>query len=198
MSAQVGSRGDLQDQLRSTLLAYKQREINLTIDDLINKTGLNYSQVYQTLYRLQRMGELEILRDEDAATGRARVAGVRLTRMEPPSEVEQRIEERATERQVEKDLSAVSVAIPNVLEYMNQKLAIEKARAEILKANIDPNDVINFEPNMLGEEAIYLLSKVQEVLETNRNLVNDLEAEKRNARYYKERIGATTFDDSGT
>lgn len=198
MLAQTGSRGDLQDQLRSTLLAYKQREISLSIDDLINKTGLNYSQIYQTLYRLQRLGELEILRDGDAVSGRARVSGIRLTRMEPPSEIEQRIEERAVERQVEKDFTAVSVAIPNVLEYMNQKLAIEKARAEILKANIDPDDVITFEPNLLGEEAIYLLSKVQEMLETNRTLVNDLEAEKRNVRFYKERAGAVTFDDSGT
>jgi hypothetical protein len=198
MTVQIGSRGDLQDHLRATLLEYKQREINLSIDDLINKTGLNYSQIYQTLYRLQRLGELEILRDEDAVTGRARVSGVRLTRMETPPQIEQRIEERAVNHQVNKDLTAVSVAIPNVLEYMNQKLAIEKARAEILKANIDPDDVINFETNPLGEEAIFLLSKVQEALESNRTLTNDLEAEKRNSRYYKERVGTTTFDDSGT
>jgi hypothetical protein len=197
LTSTASSRGDMQDKLRTALLSYGEREVNLSIDDLIGKTGLSYSQIYQALYRLQRLGELEILREQEP-NGKARVAGVRLARMETPDTITQRTVERSIARQTTKDFTNVSLNVPNIIEYMNQKLAIERARAEIVKANINPDDVISFAPNPLGEEGLFLLSKLQEVVEQARMLSNDLEAEKRNAQYYKEKIAVTTFDDSGT
>lgn len=194
----VGRRGDMQDRVRTALLSYGSKEINASIDDLIGKTGLTYPQIYQTLYRLQQTGELEILREQES-NGRFKVSGIKLNKSESSEIIQDRINAREDVATTNKDLGKVAINVPNTLEYIRQKIAIEKARDELSKAGIDPTDVINFETNLLGEEAVILLSKVQELIEANRMLTNDLEAEKRNVRHLQaQRVEVVTFDDSGT
>lgn len=199
MTAERGNRrGDMQDKVRTALLSYGSREINASIDDLIGKTGLTYPQIYQTLYRLQQTGELEILREQES-NGRFKVSGIKLNKSESSEIIQERISAREVTTATNKDLGKVAINVPNTLEYIRQKIAIEKARDELSKAGIDPTDVINFETNLLGEEAVILLSKVQELIEANRMLTNDLEAEKRNVRHLQaQRVEVVTFDDSGT
>lgn len=189
------SRGDMQDKLRAALLAYGYKEIYLSIDDLIGKTGLTYSQIYQTLYRLQKMGELDILREQDE-NGRYKVSGVKLNKSEPSEVITERIQDREITKQTSRDLNKVAISVPHTLEYINRKLAVERAREEVVKAHIDPDDVITFTPDPMGEEAVFLFSKLQEAIEINRSLNFDLEAEKRNVAYLKQ--STRTFDDSGT
>lgn len=193
----VRQHGGMQDKVRAALLAYGQKEINITIDDLIGKTGLTYPQIYQTLYRLQQMGELEILRDQEP-NGRYKVSGVKLHKSESPDTIKERVTEREVAAKSNKDLSKVAINVPHTLEYIRQKIAIEKARDELSRAGIDPTDVINFDVSFLGEEAVILLSKVQELIEENRKLSNDLEAERRNVKHLKAQVSPVMFDDSGT
>jgi hypothetical protein len=185
----------MQDKLRAALLAYGYKEIYLSIDDLIGKTGLTYSQIYQTLYRLQKMGELDILREQDE-NGRYKVSGVKLNKSEPSEVITERIQDREITKQTSRDLNKVAISVPHTLEYINRKLAVERAREEVVKAHIDPDDVITFTPDPMGEEAVFLFSKLQEAIEINRSLNFDLEAEKRNVAYLKQ--STRTFDDSGT
>lgn len=190
-------RGAMQDRVREILLSPGEREVNITVDQLIGKTGLNYSQVYQTLYRLERLGEIELIREDESAQ-RSPVVGVKLLRMAPISGISARNEDRLVETKISQDARKMSMTVPHVLEYINQRLAIEKARAAVMEANMNPEEVMSFTPNPLGEEAIQLLQALTERNRENLLLKNDLEAERQNAETYKTRLATRTFDDSGT
>lgn len=189
-------KGGMEDKIRQVLLSYGEQTVPITIDDLIGKTRLGSSQIYQTLYRLSQKGELELLKDEDSP--RPKIVGVKLLRMEPIEKVSERNEEREEQKKTVQELNKMSLEVPNTIDYIEKKIAVEKAREELSRANIDPNTVLNFEVDPLGEEAIILFDKLQNTIKKNNELYNDLEAQKRNAEEYKRRLQTRTFDDSGT
>src|SRR4051812_35959766 len=90
---EVAYKGELQDKIKSILLGYGQKEISVTLDDLIGKTGFNSSQIYQTLYRLQSIGEIKLLKEDDS-NPRSKVVGVELLRMEPIEQISERNQQR--------------------------------------------------------------------------------------------------------
>ena len=189
------ARGEMQDRVRNVLLSYGTQDISISIDDLVGKTTLSYSQVYQTLYRLQQMGEIEIIKEDGVQ--RPKVTGIKLRRMENKESITERIQEQEAERKTSRDINKVSELIPATKTYINKRIAVERAKEELIKAKVD-DSIINFEPEPLGEEAIYLLQELTEALKENVLLTNDLAAEKRNAEYFKAQISSRTFDDSGT
>lgn len=170
------AKGDMQDRVRDILLSYHTREVKITVDDLVGRTGFDHSQVYQTLYRLQQANELTIIKDDDGQ--RPRIIGVRLNKITEPSEVHHRVVSREiTDKTTKK--------FPATLAYIKRRLAVERAKEEVLKANLRPDDVISFTPDPLGEEAILLFHELIESTSRNKIIEQDLIAERRNAEFYK-------------
>lgn len=189
-------RGDMQDRIRQALLSYGTKEIYCTIDDLIGKTGLQHPQVYQALYRLQNLNELKIIKEDDSP--RSPIIGVKLLRMAPEVQVKERITSRSIEIESEKKSRLIESNVPHVLGYIEKKIAVEKAREAVSTAHLDPEEVVVFTPDPLGEEALILL---QELTDTKKKLVQssyDLEAARRDNTYLKQRVGTEVYNDSGT
>ena len=49
--------------------------------------------------------------------------------------------------------------IPTIIGYMNQKVVIDKIRADVSAAGMDPDMVVNFEIQPICEEGILLLNE---------------------------------------
>lgn len=193
---EVAYKGELQDKIKSILLGYGQKEISVTLDDLIGKTGFNSSQIYQTLYRLQSIGEIKLLKEDDS-NPRSKVVGVELLRMEPIEQISERNQQREVAKKTQ-DALKMAVIAPNLLGYVNKRLAVERARESLKSANLDPDTVLKFEPDPLGEEAILLYDRLEKLTRENLLLQSDVEAEKRNAEHYKQQLSTRTYGDSGT
>lgn len=187
------ARGDMQDVVRRVLLSYGKKDIYATVDEIAGKSGLLYPQANQTLYRLRNLGQLEFIKEDD--NPRSPVIGFSLIKM-PSSDTAH--ERTVAETPVVPKIKSTPV---HLLEYMNRKLAVERARKELLAAKVDPENVL-FEPDPLGEEAIQLFAELTETKQSMVMIENDLIAERRNAAYYKEQLEARsateTFNDSGT
>jgi hypothetical protein len=169
----------LQDQVRKLVLSNYANERETTLDELKNKLGLSHSQVMQTLYRLQRANEVNIIKEE-GENGHNRVIGVRPIRMEKESAIEDRIQESAANKNAykEKKINIGLNKIPNTIKYANAKLAIEEARKLLLEKGVDAK--IEFDLDPIGEESIYLLGLLEQKIDDNEVLKQQLSAAQRN------------------
>lgn len=171
-----------EDQVKQTLLAKGEKNTGLTGRDIVNKTGLTYNQVMQCLYVLQKRGEISI--EYDTAGAQRRMANIILAKMEPISAVNSRIKEANVEKKVSKDKKQVMGIdkIPDIINYIQRKIAIEEARNLLLSKGFSPdqaNSSVIFSEEPLAEQAIYLLSKLEDALKESQNLRIDLDAAKR-------------------
>src|SRR6185295_8417199 len=124
------------DQIRVALLKGKAQEQAVTIDDLIGISGLSHSQIYQGLYRMRGMNEVDIIKSERDGDKRPRIIGIKLLKMETPDKINGRIQETTIKKNANFEIKKMqhSTSIPNLLAYMNKKVAVEQARGVLLAA----------------------------------------------------------------
>jgi hypothetical protein len=202
----------VQDRVRLKLNEFGQRTVPITIDELAASLRLPNNSVYQAINRLRIYGEVDVEK-EQLSNGKEKIVGIKINKLEPSTRTYRRAVDRAhrsgpvkriiPEHHVELNVSSVETVngIPLLTEttdYLNKKLAVEHMKQQALEAGLDAS-VIAFEPNPLGEEAIVLLKmytelqeEVNNLKETNRGLGFDLEAERRNAEYYKNKVTEET------
>lgn len=177
-------RGDMQDRLRKVLLEYGTKDIDCTVDILVGKTGLLYPQVYQALYRLQNLGEISIIK-EDENSPRSPIIGITLMKMAPINQVQTRLDTRHAEIISEKAASKVKSQVPHVLEYIKEKIAVENAIEALSGTNLNPEEVIKFTPDPLGEEALILLQELTDTKKVLSITEMDLQAARRDNEFLK-------------
>ena len=75
--------------------------------------------------------------------------------------------------------------IPNLIKYATAKLAVEEARKLLLDKGVSAK--IDYDENPLGEEGLWLLSKLEEKIGAYEQLKIQLDAAERNLQNLKER-----------
>lgn len=142
------------------LQSFGEREIHFVIDDIAGMTDLKGSSVYQILWRMQQANEIEILTESINGSDRKRVSGAILNKLEPATDILERVparvEKNGTKLSAQKTQNKVKDVVPNIVRYMEQKLVVEKVKAQLLSAGLPDN--VPFEENPYAEEGINLLN----------------------------------------
>jgi hypothetical protein len=183
----------LQDRIRIKLNDYGNKYVPITVSELARELKVNNYNVYQALYRLKNLGEIELEKEESEEGGRAKIIGINVIKLEPSGRTYHRAAERAKSEAAKVDsieISSIESQMTALQEYLNQKLAILEMEDTARKAGLNPEDTVRFEPNEFAEEGLLLLKLLGDVSkqlkETKEKLQMtefDLEAEKRNVEF---------------
>lgn len=206
----------VQDKIRLHLESYGAKEIPVTIEDIANRVGLPRNSVYQGLHRLAQYNEI-VLQKEASGIGKERIIGIKLIRLQPSGRTYRRAAARSNSRSrpvigqldfgtFSPDALAASIkdevpALPKIVEYLEKKLAIEEMKATAAAAGLDES-VIQFELDEIAEEGVLLLklytdlrNKYNDLKEKHQQLGFDLDAEKRNVEFLKNKLREETKEE---
>lgn len=180
----------LQDKIRLRLGEYGQKHVPLTPSDLAAELRTEPYSVYQALYRLKSLGEIEIEKDDLDK----KIVGVKIIKLEPSNRTYQRTADRAKAAiSKNKEIPIKDTKMVALQNYLNQKLAVMDMQKKAEEAGLNPEDTVKFEPNPYAEEGILLLQlmtdafkEIKECKDKIKMLEFDLEAERRNVQYLKE------------
>ena len=189
----------LQDKIRLAFNDYGSKHVPMTVDTLAGKLGEPPYNVYQALYRLKVLGEIDWEKEESSEGKRAKIVGFNIIKLEPSGRTYERAAQRSKnklERITPEDYASHMGALS---AYMRQKLAIYDMQDKAIAAGLNPETTVSFEPNPYAEEGLLLLNLVTEMSQKlakithEKNMLEyDLEAERRNVRALKgERQEAT-------
>jgi hypothetical protein len=199
MVAAISSHLTLQDRIRVYLNEKIEKTgsnyIPVTISDLADELHESRMPVYQALYRIKGNNEIELDQDENP-DNRNKIRGIKVLKLEPSNRTYRRAAERgkvAVAKQVNNlSVDDVVASMPNLLDYLNQRLTIEKMREAAKASNLDPDNVVQFEQNPLAEEGLLLLQKLTSLSKEHEELKVrfrqqefDLEAANRDIEYLK-------------
>lgn len=187
----------LQDKIRlilnDNINETNTRYVPVTVGDLATALGTSVYNAYQTLYRLQKLGEIEL--DKDMSSGKAKIIGITVNKLEPTGRTYERAAERAKANIKMIDsvyTEDISAGMPSLSNYLNQKLAVVAMQTQAREAGLNPEETIKFEPNPYAEEGLTLLKILGEVntqlAETKIALeakTYDYEAAKRDVEFLK-------------
>ena len=184
----------LQDKVRYYLQSYHERDIPITISELSNQLGQPEPSVYQVINNLRKNNEIEL--EKEATDGnKEKIVGIRINRLRFSGRKYVRRTDRSgpvtrimpNVEDVETDVTSLD----NVKEYLEKKLAVEDMKARAIQVGLNES-VIDFTPDPMGEEAIFLLKmwsetkdSLEKLQEAHMTLQFDYEAEKRNVAYLK-------------
>lgn len=144
------------------LQSFGTQEVSFTVDDLAAMCGMEASATYQVLYRLQSQKKIEIVTIPIGDTGRRKVAGAKLLRLESATDilnrVPKRVERNGTDNlpKVKKEREGVRGSIPLVVQYMEQKIAVDRVQEQLQSVGLNTYE---FEVNPYAEEGVYLLNE---------------------------------------
>lgn len=201
----------VQDRLRLFLEFFGQKHISITIDEIARQLGLPTNSVYQAVHRLRGYGELDIEKEPMGESGRDKIVGIKLIKLQPSGRTYKRAAERSGKiHRIRPDVvlpqdSPVETgevpSLPNLIKYLEKKLAVEDMKTRAIAAGLDES-IIQFEDNPLAEEGIILLklytdlsNKFDGLKTENMQLRFDVEAEKRNVAYLKQKLRDETIQD---
>lgn len=193
----------LQERVRIVLNSYHDREPRFTSEEIAKKINSDAVSVYQALWRLQKAGEIELIKQPIGTYGKEKVAGAKLIRVEPTGKTYYRAAKRASTKYINNNGQHKEMAsnMPELSKYLRKKTAIEEAKQNLAKAGLDPS-IIQFETEPLGEEAIAILSLYQEALtkleksEKEKQMLEfDVAACKRDIEYLKSKSKEETREE---
>lgn len=200
---EFNNRLTLQDRVRLHLESQGQKYIPTTIKELAERIGVPGPNLYQVINLLNQRNEIS-LEKESLPNGREKIVGINLIKLEPSGRTYKRAADRSGRvEHIRPKLETVKPvgipSLPKTVEYLEKKLAVEDMRSRALSANLDES-VIAFEPDPLGEECILLLKLFTDLRHEYEQLKEDyklqgfdLEAEKRNVEFLKNKVKEETI-----
>ena len=166
----------IRERVSIALQAYGTQTIICTIDDLVGATGLNGQSIYQALYGMQNAKRLEILTEPVGDSGRRKVSGVKLLKVESASSILEKVPQRmpVNNKVIRREETRIKDTVPHIMEYMDKKIVIERVKKELSNVHIDPNQLV-FETDHYAEEGILLLNEWVEMKKKNTDYLIQIE-----------------------
>lgn len=144
------------------------------LSDFIVPSGMDRGSFMSAFYNLRERGEV----DTDIAKsegGRKTVKGIKLLKMASVSTIIRNDAEKTKTTHKSKPLQVIpEKKLEHTSNYLNQKRVLAEIIAKLEEAGFDPETTINFTPNPIGEETIYVL----DLLERAQTAINDLTKER--------------------
>jgi hypothetical protein len=181
------------DQVRTYLQSYGDKYIACdSLEDMIVASKIKRNQFVAGFYQLARSGEItqDVIKSPG---GRKFVKGVTLNHM--PST------ETIIRKDAEKKKISAKAPIQNksnlvhVTEYLKKKSVIEEIKEKLAANGFIPEEMLTFNEDPMGEEAVALLDLVgraqtalSAITEERDQLAIDLEAEKEINKRYAEKL----------
>lgn len=184
------------DTLRGWLQSFGQRTIPVTsLNELADKSPLKRNQFFPALYTLRSKGEIDT-ESVESEGGRKFVTAIILRKM--PS-VEAIIKnDAAIKAKVDDGINGKKLPnippSPLIGNYLAKKNVLQKIVQQLADSGFDdPENMVNFEPDPLAEEAVSLFNLVNssidalnKVLEERKELRTELKIERDINKSYKE------------
>lgn len=196
----------VQDRIRLHLGEFGQKNISVTIDEIASQMQLPKTSVYQGIHRLAEKGEVT-LEKELMDNTRERIIGINLVKLEPSGRTYRKAADRSGKviRIKSDQLETIDVSetpvFPNLVEYMQKRLAVENMKEQALAAGLDTS-VIQFTQDEMAEEALVLMklwtdlrTKYQTLQHDHEMQGFDLAAERRNTIALRQQLRAELNED---
>lgn len=186
------------DSVREFLQSKGQQYISVnSLSDLARESKMSEGSFTAAFYKLRTLGEIDT--DVDISeNGRRSIKGITLKKMPSASTI--------IKNEGEKKKAALTPSIPKLetamplphtIAYLKQKKIIADIKTKIAESGFfdNPDEMVNFPVNPLGEEAIALLDLLQRaqtalggLVDQKNQLEIDLESQKKIADSYAARL----------
>jgi hypothetical protein len=181
----------IRDRIRKALNEYGSQTIYTTVSEIAARAGVDPIKTYHALYGM-RDREIRLITEQNG--DRPKIVGVQILRLEPVTKIHRRSARKAKTRANGKFDAQMLESLTHLNAYIKQRLAVEEAKEVLEKNGVDPSQV-QFEPNPLGDEAIYLLSRLTDTKQELHTMQFDLEAARRDIEFMKRERNSVSRND---